>query len=85
MSTDADNTPEMQGGAEDGEQPLRILTEQEMETSADFVAKVQRKIHRRSAASQYVSFTWNVPKVVLIELAGVLKHLVGSFERRKDS
>lgn len=64
---------------------LHLLAEQELETSADFIAKVHRKIERRTAASQYVSFSWNMPKVVLLELAGMLKHLVTNIDGKKDS
>jgi hypothetical protein len=48
--------------------PALELVRLEQEPSADFVPIVRRKIYRRTAASQFVSFTWNVPGVVLREL-----------------
>lgn len=48
--------------------PARELVQFEAEPSTSFVPIVRRKIYRRTAASQFVSFTWNVPVMVLREL-----------------
>jgi hypothetical protein len=85
MNQDPDDLTGTPRRADEVERPLHLLTEQEQETSPDFVAKVQRMILRRSAASQYVSFSWNMPKVVLVELAGILRHLVTIFDGKRDS
>lgn len=81
-----ENPDDLAGLPEDqAERLVELLREQEWETSPDFVAKVHRKIERRTAASHYVSFSWNMPKVVLVELAGLLKHLVTNVDGKKDS
>lgn len=48
--------------------PARELGQLEQEPTTDFVPIVRRKIYRRTAASQFVNFAWNVPGVVLREL-----------------
>jgi hypothetical protein len=57
--------------------PARELAQLEQEPSSDFVPIVRRKIYRRTAASQLVNFTWEVPVIVLREMlqiaVGLLK------------
>jgi hypothetical protein len=65
--------------------PIRALTEQEMETGPDFVAKVRNKIYRRTATSQVASFSWHLPKMILLEAAGMLEHFCKSFGMGKGS
>jgi hypothetical protein len=48
--------------------PAHQLVQLEVEPSTNFFPIVRRKIYRRTAASQFVNFTWNVPAMVLREL-----------------
>ncbi len=66
-------------------EPIRGLTEQESETSPDFISKVRRKIYRRTVASQFASYSWHLPGVILMELAGLLSHFVKSSGKNKES
>jgi hypothetical protein len=65
--------------------PIGALREQERETGPDFLAKVRNKIHRRTAASQLVSYSWHLPKVVLIEMASMLSHIFSAVGGKKES
>ena len=58
--------------------PARELAELGEEPSANFVPVLRRKIYRRTAASQFVNFTWNVPAVVFRELWGMAIELFKS-------
>jgi hypothetical protein len=69
---------------ENGDRPIRVLADQEYEPSADFVAKVRRKIYRRTAASQLASYSWHLPKVILVELARLIGHFVNAFGTNKE-
>ncbi len=70
---------------EERERPIRALREQEHETSPDFMGRVRRKIYRRTAVSQVASYSWHLPKVVLMEVARLLGHLCRVFVTKKDS
>ena len=83
MNSDRDDRGEGPDPEEMG-QPIEILIEQERAASPDFVAKVRRTIYRRTVASQAASFSWYLPKVVLQEMAGILRHLLESVGGRKD-
>jgi hypothetical protein len=69
----------------DGGEPLRVLKDQELETSPDFMARVRSKIYRRTTTSQLVSYSWHLPRVVLMEMASVLGHLFSALGGKKDS
>jgi hypothetical protein len=75
--------PEPEAG--DAGRPIRILREQEHDTSSDFVNRVRNRIHRRAATTQAAAFSWHLPKVALLEMARLLTHLVASVGARKDS
>jgi hypothetical protein len=70
---------------EDPDLPIDSLREQERETAPDFLSKVRNKIHRRTAASQVASYSWHLPKVVLIEMASVLGYIFTAISGNKDS
>lgn len=57
------------------DRPIRALPSQEHETSPDFLARIRRRIYRRAATSQLASYSWNVPKLILIEMVSLLGHL----------
>lgn len=67
------------------ESPIGALANQELQPSPDFWASVRRSIYRREAVSQLASYSWDVPKVVLTELFGVIRHLFFALGGRKES
>ncbi len=73
------------GGEPETGEPLRILLEQEREPTPGFAAQVRRRIHRRTAAGQLASFSWHMPKLVLREMAEILKDLFVALGGRKGS
>jgi hypothetical protein len=84
MNSDADG---FAGGQEPGDAedfPVQVLVEQEQETAPDFVEKVKRRIHRRTMAAQYASLSWYLPKVVMVEMIGVVRHLVTGISGREE-
>jgi hypothetical protein len=73
-------------GTENGTgRPIRALMELERETTPDFMSKVRNKIYRRTATSQVAAFSWHLPKVILIEMAGLLTYLFRAIGTEKDS
>ncbi len=66
-----------------GDSPIRALKDQEHETSPDFMGRVRRKIYRRATVSQVASYSWHLPKVILMELASLLGHLCRVFGTKK--
>ena len=56
-------------------EPIELLTRQEHETGADFLDLVRKKIRRRTVTSQVASFSWYLPRSVLLEMAGLLSHV----------
>ncbi|MFN7939352.1 MAG: hypothetical protein U0R19_38860 [Bryobacteraceae bacterium] len=65
-------------------EPIELLSQQEHETGADFLDRVRNKIHRRSVTSQVASFSWYLPRSVLLEMAGLLSHVAQSLAGRKE-
>jgi hypothetical protein len=55
-----------------------------VEPSSDFVERVRRRIYRRTTASQFVSYSWHLPRVILTEMAGVLSHILKAFGTGKE-
>jgi len=72
------------GGNETG-RPIRALAGQERETSPDFMTKVRNRIYRRTAASQVASFSWHLPKTILMEMARMIAYLARVFAANKES
>jgi hypothetical protein len=66
-------------------EPIRILLEQESQPSSGFIAKIRRKVYRRTATSQLAGFSWHLPKVIFVEMLGVFAHLFSAFGTDKDS
>jgi hypothetical protein len=79
---DANKLPDM---GPEPDPPFVSLKEVEQETSPDFSARVLRRIHRRSAASQFAGLSWHLSKVVLLEMMGILGHLFVAVGARKES
>jgi hypothetical protein len=76
--------PEDHGSDLDPGPPIRALREQEHETSSDFIGRVRRRIYRRTAATQLASYSWDLPKVILFEMAEVFTHLLKTFGSNKE-
>ena len=72
-------------GEDDADLPIHSLKEQESDTAPDFLSRVRNSIHRRTTASQFASYSWHLPKVVLIEMASVLSHIFTAAGGKKDS
>jgi hypothetical protein len=72
-------------GAGEEAEAIAFLTEQEADTAPDFIARVRNKIHRRTAASQIVSYSWHLPRVVVLEMISVLSHVFTVFSGKKRS
>lgn len=85
MNSEADDFRGGMEAEEPGEEPVRILAEQEQDTSDEFVARVKRSIHRRTVAAQCTSLAWHLPKVVMVEMAGVVRHLLSEAGGKKES
>jgi len=64
--------------------PVKELAGFEHEASDAFLATVRMKIQRRSTVSQFASFTWNVPKVLLAEFWSALIHIIGSHGEKTE-
>jgi len=74
----------MNPGSE-SDKPIEVLKEQESPTSPQFMNRVRGKIYRRTATSQLASYSWHLPKVVLVEMVGVLGHLFSALTSKKES
>jgi hypothetical protein len=61
------------------EEPIRVLRDQERETKPDFLTRVRNKIHRRTATAQIATYSWNAPKLVLLEMASMLNYIFRMF------
>ena len=79
MNSDELNPADASGFDAETEDPIDVLREQELNTSSNFLARVRNKIHRRTAASQVASYSWNVPRVVVLELASILNYMFTAF------
>lgn len=69
------------GLPDDGPQvgePIAALKELERDTSPFFLRSARRKIHRRTTASQFLSFSWQMPGIALTALGNMMIHI---FER----
>lgn len=50
------------------EEPITALALIELEASPGFWTRVRKKIDRRVTTAQVLSFSWNLPKVILVEM-----------------
>ncbi len=65
-------------------EPIRALSELEQDTSPSFFNIVRKKIHRRIAVSQFLSFSWQAPKVVFVELGNMFVQILNALSTRKE-
>jgi hypothetical protein len=64
-------------------EPIGALRELQQNTSASFVSVIRKKIQRRTTASQLLSFSWQLPKIVFFELGNMLAQILNVFSIRK--
>ena len=76
--------PDAAGAEEQSAQRLLLLMEHEQETSPDFLNRVRGRIQRRTAVSHVASYSWHMPKTILLELAGLLGHLFKALGAKKE-
>jgi len=74
--TDDSRIPPTRDDDHESGMPVRELETLEDEPSVNFVPLVRRRIYRRTAASQFVNFTWKVPAMLLRELLGMAADLL---------
>lgn len=77
----SDHVPPHHDEEIDPGQPIAALTGFQYDPSPTFLSRMRRAIQRRTAASQVISFSWNVPALVLKEF---LELLVGLFLQPAD-
>jgi hypothetical protein len=85
MNSDTGDSSRAHTRGEEIGEPILVLLQQEQSTSFDFVVKVRNRIGRRTTAAQIVSFSWHLPKTVLLEMLGLCKYLLTSVDGKKDS
>ena len=64
-------------------EPIEALRELRQDTSPSFVIVIRKKIQRRTTASQLLSFSWQLPKIVFFELGTMLVQILNAFSIRK--
>lgn len=64
--------------------PIDTLASFEYEASTNFLGRIRRAIQRRTAASQVVSFSWDIPFLILIEFWLTLANQLFPQSPRKD-
>lgn len=64
--------------------PIDLLRSQEEEPDPDFIAGIRRKIHRRAVTAQFATYSWQMPKLVLTEVASVFGYVIRSLASNKD-
>jgi hypothetical protein len=77
--------PDAAGTEDERAQRILFLMEQEQETSLDFMNRVRGRIQRRTAVSHVASYTWHLPKTILLELVSLLGHLFKALGTQKES
>lgn len=86
MSSGDQDSERLSGSLNGTGEPLRELRELARETSPEFLTLVRRKIHRRSAISNVASFSWELPKMVLLQMMELASHvfLVSTSNKEPD-
>ena len=63
--------------------PIDELKDQELDPKRDFVGRVRRQIERRTATSHPATFSWELPKLVLLEFLKAAGELSPKKDPRK--
>lgn len=64
-------------------EPITALRELEQDTSPFFLKIIRAKIHRRTTASQLLSVSWQLPKIVFVELTRMSMRILSASSMRK--
>ncbi len=79
-----DDKPDINGPTPDEEeQPIKELALMDLEASEQFWTRVHKKIDRRVASAQVLSFSWNLPKVIFIEFLQIAFNIFSPAKSRK--
>ncbi len=65
-------------------EPIRSLRDLEHDTSFLFLRRLRGKIHRRTTASQLLSFSLQLPKIAFFEMGSILAYIVRSLGTQKE-
>lgn len=82
MSDETPKHPAAMPNDEAGE-PIRTLGELEQDTSPFFLRNIRRRIYRRTAASQLLAMSLELPQIVFIELARMFVQVLNASSTRK--
>ena len=64
-------------------EPIEALRDVEHDTSFSFLSVLRKKIHRRATVSQFLSFSWQAPKIIFVELGNMLIQILNALSIRK--
>jgi hypothetical protein len=79
-----DETPHSDSLSTDDEgEPVAALALIDEEASGRFWTRLRNKIDRRVATAQVVSFSWNLPKLVLLEFLEIAFNIFSPAKDRK--
>ena len=65
-------------------EPIRNLRELEHDISFLFLSRLRGKIHRRTTASQLLSFSLRLPKIAFFEMGSMLACIVRTLSTQKE-
>jgi hypothetical protein len=65
------------------DRPIRGLADLGSDVSASFADFIWRKIHRRTTASQFASFSYKMPGAILLEFISIIVHLFTVVDGKK--
>ncbi len=85
MSSGDQGSEHMDGSVNGAGEPIRELRELARETSPEFLSRVRRKIHRRSSISNVASFSWELPKMILLEMMELAGHVFMATASNKEA
>jgi len=79
-----DDKPDSNNQSPDDEgEPITALALIGLEASRGFWTRVRKKIDRRVATAQMLSFSWNLPKVVFLEFLQIAFNIFSPAKGRK--
>lgn len=64
-------------------EPIADLLNLEQDASSTFLSGVRRKIYRRSTTAQFVTFYFDLPKIILVEFWNMIVQLLSPRSTRK--
>jgi len=68
---------------DDEGEPIAALASIDLEASERFWTRVRRKVDRRVATAQVVSFSWNLPKLIFLEFLEIAFNIFSPAKGRK--